>query len=211
MRLTKFGHACVRLENNSKNIVIDPGVMTPEPGAMQNIDAILITHEHFDHFEPVRLATAVSANPALDIYTCAGVAGHLQELGGRVHVVRNGDTFSAGGFKVSVVGEKHHFSHPDAPPVDNVGFVIDDEVFHPGDALTILDVATLLVPGQAPWMTMPDLISYLRTVRPKRAYAIHDGLINEWGIKILEGVLTAEAERLGADIRRLKPGESIEV
>ena len=60
-------------------------------------------------------------------------------------------------------------------------------------------------------MTMPDLISYLRTVRPKRAYAIHDGLINEWGVKILESVLTAEAERLGADIRRLTPGESIKV
>ena len=185
--------------------------MTPEPGAMQDIDAILITHEHFDHFEPIRLAAAVRENPTLDIYTCAGVAGHLQELGDRVHVVRNGDTFSTCGFKVSVVGEKHHFSHPDAPPVDNVGFVIDDEVFHPGDALTILDIATLLVPGQAPWMTMPDLISYLRTVRPKRAYAIHDGLINEWGIMVLESVLTAEAERLGADIRRLKPGDSIEV
>ena len=42
-------------------------------------------------------------------------------------------------------------------------------------------------------------------------YAIHDGLINEWGIKVLESVLNSEAERLGADIRRLKPGESVEL
>ncbi|ASU82597.1 hypothetical protein CDO52_07175 [Nocardiopsis gilva YIM 90087] len=28
-------------------------------------------------------------------------------------------------FEVSVVGEKHHCSHPDVPPVDNVGFLDD--------------------------------------------------------------------------------------
>ncbi|WP_440072348.1 hypothetical protein [Streptosporangium sp. OZ121] len=70
---------------------------------------------------------------------------------------------------------------------------------------------TLLVPGQAPWMTVPDMIAYLRTTAPRRAYAIHDGLINEWGVKVLEGVLAGEAERLGADIRRLRPGESVEL
>lgn len=115
------------------------------------------------------------------------------------------------GFEVSVIGEKHHFSHPDVPPVDNVGFLIDGKVFHPGDALTVVEVPTLLVPGQAPWMTAPDLINYLREVKPARAYAIHDGLINDWGIKVLESLLDAEANNLNADIRRLEPGESVEI
>ncbi|MEV5343594.1 MBL fold metallo-hydrolase [Streptomyces sp. NPDC052676] len=206
MRITKFGHACVRVERNGRAIVIDPGVMTSEPDVLTGAEAVLITHEHFDHFDPERLREVPAA-----VYTCAGVARHLEGFGERVYVVREGDSFSAAGFEVSVAGDKHHFSHPDVPPVDNVGFLIDGEVFHPGDALTVVDAPTLLVPGQAPWLTVPDLIGYLRRMAPRRAYAIHDGLLNEWGLKVLDDVLAMEAKRAGADIRRLHPGESVEL
>lgn len=128
-----------------------------------------------------------------------------------MHVVRAGESFSVAGFEVSVAGEKHHFSHPDVYPVDNVGFLVDGEVFHPGDALTVVDAPTLLLPGQAPWLTVPDMIGYLRRMSPRRAYAIHDGLLNEWGLKVLDDVLATEAKRAGAEIRRLRPGETIDV
>jgi L-ascorbate metabolism protein UlaG (beta-lactamase superfamily) len=206
MKLAKFGHACVRLESNGRAIVIDPGVMTPEPDALTGAEAVLITHQHFDHFDPQRLRAVESP-----IYTCAGVAERLTELGERVCVVSDGDSFSVAGFEVTVAGAKHHYSHPDAPPVDNVGFLIDGEVFHPGDALTVVDCPTLLVPGQAPWLTVPDMIDYLRRMSPRRAYAIHDGLLNEWGLKVLDDTLDMEAKRTGAEIRRLRPGESIEL
>lgn len=206
MKITKFGHACVRLEKNGRAIVVDPGVMTPEPDVLAAAEAVLVTHEHFDHFDPERLRGFGSA-----VYTCAGVARHLSGIGERVHVVRDGDSFSVAGFEVTVAGDKHHHSHPDAPPVDNVGFLVDGEVFHPGDALTEVDVPTLLVPGQAPWLTVPDMIGYLRRTAPRRAYAVHDGLLNEWGLKVLDDVLAREAERAGADIRRLRPGESVEL
>ena len=48
MKLTKFGHACVRLEKNGHILVIDPGVMSQEPGILDGAQAILITHEHFE-------------------------------------------------------------------------------------------------------------------------------------------------------------------
>ena len=209
MELTKYGHACVRLEKKGRTLVIDPGAMTPEREALADAEAVLITHEHFDHFEPERLRAAAASNPALVIYTCPGVARHLTELDQQVRVVRNGDTVQVAGFQVQVVGHKHHRSHPDVPPVDNVGFLIDDEVLHPGDALTLVDVPTLLVPGQAPWMTVPDMIEYLRRMAPRRAYAIHDGLLNDWGLQVLDSVLQSEAQGLDADIRRLLLGERV--
>ncbi|MFF0007655.1 hypothetical protein ACFYQT_30050 [Streptomyces tibetensis] len=70
---------------------------------------------------------------------------------------------------------------------------------------------TLLLPGQAPWLTVPGIIGYLRRMTPRRAYAIHDGLVIEWGLKVLDDVLAMEAERAGAEIRRLRPGESVEL
>ncbi|MGI5270811.1 MBL fold metallo-hydrolase [Nonomuraea sp. CA-218870] len=161
----------------------------------------------YGHFDADRLR----GRPDLPVYTCPGVARRLEDLGDRVRVVENGDVLDVAGFRVTVVGEKHHVSHPDVPPVDNVGFLVDGEVFHPGDALTVVEVATLLAPGQAPWMTVPDLIRYLRAVRPRRAYAIHDGLLNQWGLKVLDGVLDSEGERLGAEFRRLPVGGSAEV
>ncbi|GAA3749137.1 MBL fold metallo-hydrolase [Salinactinospora qingdaonensis] len=211
MRLTKFGHACVRLDKDGRAIVIDPGKMTPEPEAMAGAEAVLITHEHFDHVDTERLHAAVADAPELTVYTCPGTARHLSGLEDRVRVVGAGDTFSVAGFEVRAVGEKHHPSHPDMEPVDNVGFLVDGEVFHPGDALTVLDVPTLLVPGQAPWLTVPDLIGYLRAVRPRRAFAVHDGLLNEWGLMVLDSVLASEATGLDTEIRRLLPTESVEL
>jgi L-ascorbate metabolism protein UlaG (beta-lactamase superfamily) len=209
MDLWKFGHACVRLEKDGRALVIDPGAMTAEAEALADVDAVLVTHEHFDHFEPDRLRAAAAADPDLVVYTCPGVARHLTDLDDQVRVVADGDEVRVAGFQVRVVGEKHHPSHPDVPPVDNVGFLVDGEVFHPGDALTVVDAPTLLVPGQAPWMTVPDLIGHLRRTAPRRGYAIHDGLLNDWGLQVLDGVLRMEGERLDADIRRLLPGERV--
>lgn len=152
-----------------------------------------------------------AADPRLALYTCGAVAGELADLGGRVHTVGEGDSLTVAGFEVAVAGRRHEVVHPDVPPVQNVGFLIDGEVFHPGDAFTVLNVPTLLVPGQAPWMKAPEMIEYLRAVTPRRAIAIHDGLLNDVGLGLIEGHLTQEGERQGADFRRLRPGESIDL
>src|SRR5437588_53756 len=88
---------------------------------------------------------------------------------------------------------------------DGRTLLIDREVFHPGDAFTVVNAPTLLVPGQAPWMKAPEMIDYLRAVSPRRAIAIHDGLLNDFGLGLVENQLTTEGERQQADFRRLRP------
>ena len=182
MRLTKLGHSCVRLQKDDRTLVIDPGGLTPESDAMAGAEAVLITHEHFDHFEAERLRRALAGDPRLTVYTCRAVSQIVGDLGDRIRVVGNGDALTIAGFDVTVTGEKHEIVHPDLPAVENIGFLVDGEVFHPGDAFTVLNVPTLLVPGQAPWMKSTEMIEYLRAVTPRRALAIHDGLVNEFGI-----------------------------
>ncbi|MCP2339414.1 MBL fold metallo-hydrolase [Actinomadura rupiterrae] len=212
MKLTKYGHACVRLEKDGRSLVIDPGELTLEGAATAGVDAVLITHEHADHYSLGRLWGIP------EVYASPGIVRILEDLDDfreldhdNIHAVREGDTFEVAGFNVRVFGEKHHLSNLDVPPVDNVGFLIDDEVFHPGDALTRVDVPTLLVPGQAPWLTAPMTAAYLRAVRPERAFAIHDGLVNKWGLEVMERVLAMESERAGRPYRRMEIAESVEL
>ena len=63
MLLTKKGHSCVRLAKDGATLVIDPGVFS-EPDAAAGADALLVTHEHNDHFDEGRLRVALDANPA---------------------------------------------------------------------------------------------------------------------------------------------------
>lgn len=213
MRLTKLGHACVRLEKDGRTLVIDPGKLTPEASALDGAAAVLITHEHMDHLDVQRLRKAMADDPALEIYTCGAVAEQLGDIGARVRRVGDGDALTIAGFDVAIVGEKHEIVHPDVPAVDNIGFFLDGEVFHPGDAFTVPDrpVPTLLTPTQAPWMKSPEMFAYLREVTPERAYSIHDGLLNDFGLGLIDSQLGGEGDRQGKDFRRLLPGESLDL
>lgn len=211
MRLTKFGHACVRLEKDGRTLVLDPGVFT-EPEALTGADAVLITHEHVDHFQEDRLRAAAEADPALRIWTNGSVADQLTGLGeGRVIRVGHGDAFTAAGFEIEVHGEWHAQIHPDIPLVGNIGFAVDGELFHPGDALTVpeREVGTLLLPVHAPWSKIGEVVDYARAVGAARALALHDSLLNDNGLGLVGNLVGALVKDV--DYRRLAPGESVEV
>ncbi|SEF93550.1 L-ascorbate metabolism protein UlaG, beta-lactamase superfamily [Thermomonospora echinospora] len=211
MKLTKLGHACVRLTKDDRTLVIDPGGLTPEQDALEGADAVLITHEHFDHFDENRLRQAMAANPRLELYASHVVADKLADLGGRVRAAGHGDALTIAGFDVHVYGEDHEILDPDVPPIPNTGFLVDGEVFHPGDALTVPSepVPTLCLPGTAPWMKVSEMYSYVKEVAPERAYVIHDGILNEVGISVMETHVGNAAAKAGKEYRRLKPGESV--
>ena len=62
MRLTKLEHACVRLEKDGATLVIDPAAWSM-PRALEGASAVLVTHEHFDHFDCGRPARRAHRRP----------------------------------------------------------------------------------------------------------------------------------------------------
>jgi L-ascorbate metabolism protein UlaG (beta-lactamase superfamily) len=212
VQLTKHGHACVVLSDDDRRLVVDPGAFTADD-AWAGASALLVTHEHADHFVPDRVRAALDADPALELWTNPTVAEQLSGLGSRVHVVGPGDTFTAAGFEVSVHGEWHAVIHPDLPRVRNVGFLVEGQVFHPGDALTVPEVAvpTLLLPAHAPWSKAAELIDYLREVQAQQAYAVHDGLLNDTGLGVLGGLLGERGPGQPTPYARLAPGDSVDL
>ena len=212
MELTKYGHACVTVEKDGRRIVLDPGELTPEDATV-GAEAVLITHEHFDHFAERRVRDACRRDPGLRVYTCVAVAAKLDGLGPAVHVVGEGDALDVAGFGVQVHGQWHEIVHPDIPRISNVGFLLDGSLFHPGDALTVPEAAvrTLLLPVHAPWSRTGQLIDWVRAVGPRQTLAIHDGLLNETGLTVAGALLGENGPGTGAAYTRLAPGESLGV
>jgi L-ascorbate metabolism protein UlaG (beta-lactamase superfamily) len=186
MRLTKYTHACVRLQDGNRQLVIDPGVWS-EGAALEGVSHVLITHEHADHVDVDKLAAAQLANPDLKVYAHADVARQLEKLGDAVVTVASGDEFDAGGFQVRVVGGAHAEIYDGLPGCANVGFVVDG-VYHPGDSLFVPDVpvTTLLVPTSAPWLKLADGLDFVRAIGPARAHSIHDAMLSDKGEQIID-------------------------
>jgi L-ascorbate metabolism protein UlaG (beta-lactamase superfamily) len=203
MQLTKYGHSCVRIEDGGRSLVLDPGAFSDLDAALDGAHAVLITHEHRDHVDADRLCAAAQADPRLRIWAPRPVAEQLVGLGEQVAEVGPGESFQAAGFTVQTFGGQHALIHPLIPIVANVGYLIDEAVFHPGDSFVVPPraVQTLLLPAVAPWSKVAEVIDYVIAVRPARAYPIHDAIVADAYHGILKGNLVPIAERFGVDYR----------
>lgn len=210
MQLTNRWPACGVLSDGDRRLVVDPGSVTEEE-AWDGATAVLITHEHADHFDPARTRAALDADPGLEVWTNASVARQLEGAGPRVHVVGAGDAVTVAGFDVRVPGEWHAVIHRDVPRIPNVGFLVDGQVFHPGDALTVPDaeVPVLLLPLSAPWSKTGELVDYLWEVRAGRAVAVHDALLSDIGLAVVGRLLGEQGPGTPTPLTRLAPGRSL--
>ena len=215
MELTKFGHACVRISDGDRRLTIDPGGYSEVAQALADIDAVLITHEHPDHLDVDKLATAAGENPALRVWAPQSVADQLAGnpvLSERVTAVGPGQSFVAGGLQVRTFGGQHALIHSSIPVIANVGYLVGDAVYHPGDSYVVPNagVEALLVPVNAPWAKVAEAMDFTISVRAPRAFQIHDGLLNGNGHALYEGQLTRVGQLYGVTrFQHLDSGESV--
>jgi L-ascorbate metabolism protein UlaG (beta-lactamase superfamily) len=217
MQLTKFGHACVRISDGDRRLAIDPGVFTDVAQALADIDAVLITHEHPDHIDVDKLAAAAGQNPALRVWAPQSVADQLagnEVLSGRVTAVGPGQSFVAGGLQVRTYGGQHALIHSSIPVISNVGYLVGDAVYHPGDSYVVPNaiVEAVLVPINAPWSKLAEAMDFTVSVRAARAFQIHDGLLNDVGRGLYESQLGRIGEFHGVTrFQHLDAGESVDL
>jgi L-ascorbate metabolism protein UlaG (beta-lactamase superfamily) len=213
MRLTKHEHACVVLEKDGTSIVVDPGAFSP--GAADIIagaEAILLTHEHFDHVNEAAINDALAARPGLRVYGPAAVGGTFAAHEGQFTAVAPGDTLTVASFGVTVHGGQHAVIHPDIPVIANVGYLIDGSLYHPGDAYYVpeVPVPVLLLPTSGPWMKLGEAADYVRAVRPQQIVQIHEMLLSDIGL-FLASSLLGEQGLTGLPLTVVPAGESLTV
>lgn len=185
MRIVHHGHACVVLETDGARVLLDPGVFSEGFEAERELDAVLITHQHFDHFDEKRLPALLEANSGAKLFVDSGSAEIVRKLGLDAQVVRPGETFELNGTKVDVVGGQHEVIHPDIPVVRNVGYVFGDGAFyHPGDALFVPEqkIDVLALPTGAPWLKTSEAVDFMRLVAPRVAVPIHEAVLANPGM-----------------------------
>ena len=178
MKITKLGHCCLLIESKGKRILTDPGSYTGEAHSkLENIDYILFTHEHQDHYHIESLKIILSKNPNAKIYANNSVSELLAKESIGHTLVNHGDSVLLGEIKLDGIGEKHAEMHKSIPLSPNLGFFIEERLWYPGDAFTDPKraVEILVLPVSGPWMKLSEAIDYTLLLKPKIAFPVHDG------------------------------------
>jgi len=223
MKMTKYTHSCIRLENEGRTLVLDPGNFAVEgehATALEGADYLFVTPRPRALLAgpsvlPLIAQRAESQTP-LKIWAPEAVAQVIKEAvpAAEVTVVSSDSEFSIPGFEVKTYGGQHALIHPLIQTIANVGYLINGAVYHPGDSLVVphrVRANTVLVPIHAPWSKVQEVIDFVIATGAQRVVPIHNGMINQNGTGIIEGLVTNFGAKYGTELKHLNPGESIEV
>ena len=179
MKVTKYGHACLLVEEANAHLLIDPGTFSKGFEGLTGLSAILYTHKHGDHYDPKALKALLESNPDVRVIADEGTAELLKTENIECEIIHERDVLDVAGVKVDGIGSDHAVMHPDRPIDPNVGYLIADRLFHAGDNYIVpaKPVEILAFAIMAPWAKASETIDYVRAVEPKIAIPIHDALI----------------------------------
>lgn len=195
--------------------MIDPGgfsfrtgQLTPdEVGA---VDAILISHEHPDHYDP-RVLREFQNLGQCGIWTISGIGKQLLKEGIEYQDLQPGQTLRLAGFQLEVF-EAQHGPLP-IPIPDNVAFSIDQTVLHPGDSYTpqgIDSTKVLALPIAGPWARLVDAVDMIDRLQPEVVIPIHDWVVKDVMLQRMYGMLKSVCDQREIIFRPVEPGEVLD-
>lgn len=206
MKVTRFVQSCLLVEEAGSRILIDPSVGEKDNlEKFGKLDAVLYTHEHGDHFDPE--LTKKFMEQGISVYANESTS---KQIANKSNIVKDQKEFDIKGLKIRVL-ELPHCPMPDgsAGP-QNVGYLINQKLFHPGDGINLegLEVDNLAVPITGPDVSMRDAFDFLKQVKAKIGIPVHYDKLGA----------NAEVYRTFAsyfdfpfELKPLKQGESIEL
>ena len=184
MKITKLGHCCLLVETRGIRILTDPGTYSTLQNDLKNVDLVLFTHEHADHFHLESLKIILQNNPNAKIIANESVGELLNKEKISFDLIKDGQKIEFKAVLIEGVGEKHATLYQSVPQTLNTGFFIDDVLFYPGDAFTDpkKQVEILALPVAGPWMKISEAIDYALKLKPESCFSVHDGILKNPGI-----------------------------
>jgi L-ascorbate metabolism protein UlaG (beta-lactamase superfamily) len=197
MKITKFGHCCLLIEEKGLRILTDPGNLSTLQDNSKNIHAVLITHEHADHLhiDSLKKIIANQGDKGLVIFANKSVAKQLDQSSIPFYqLIEDGQKIDFKGLLIEGIEGKHEEIYKEYGQVQNTGFFINNKLFYPGDSFKDPNrsVEVLALPVAGPWCKIADAVNYALKVKPKIAFPVHDGALKVKGgnHKVPESFLT---------------------
>lgn len=212
MKLTKYTHACVLVDDGEHTALFDPGEFTERAGqlnigALAKLDFVLITHEHFDHYSEDLIKRIVEKFPEVVFYTNKSVAKMLEEVGANTIRTESDEL-------VSIKQLDHQSMAPLAPlPMcDNVEMHYKGVISHPGDSHQMQTTSDILfVPLAGPWGATIEGIRMADKLKPQFIMPIHDWMWNDtWRADMYDRMETYFAKQ-GIQVLLPVDGQVIEI
>ena len=210
MRLTKLEHAALVVEDSGDKLYVDPGKFTTPITESSGTVAVVITHQHDDHWTPEQLTRIREANPDVRIFGPAGVATAAADF--PVETVQSGDVVEVGPFRLRFFGGRHAVIHPSIPVIDNLGVLVNDALYYAGDSFTVpgVPVEVLAAPAGAPWMKISEAMDYVVEVAPRRTFPAHEMVLSRAGKALSNARLAWATEQGGGEYVTLEPGDTLD-
>ncbi len=212
MTLTKYEHSCLVIEQDGQRLVIDPGIYSQSFQNLADICAVLISHIHRDHLDKDKINAIVKLNPAVKVYTTSEVADEIKPIVSAT-VVHSGDKHESGPFRLEFFGGQHALIHQSYPLAQNIGVMVNDNLYYPGDSFVApgKPVSVLAVPAHAPWAKVSESIDFIGQVRPKRVFPAHNHFLNDDGRALYDRLLSGACVNSGCEYISLVPADKLEI
>jgi len=203
MQLTKYGHACFTVEKDRQILVVDPGGFSQDFISPEHVIGVIVTHKHGDHLDHDQLAAIIDKNPDAIIIGPEEVTAEIEAF--QTKTVHATETLTIGPFSLEFTGGQHAVIHRNIPTIQNVGVIINELLYYPGDSLVLpgKPIDTLALPISAPWLKVSEAIDFLLTTKPRLAFPTHDAILSQEGIEIYDSPLSRFSGEQGIEYVRL--------
>ncbi len=197
------------VEVNGKRVMTDPGAYSTLQAQEGGIDLIAITHEHSDHYHLESLKKVLANNPNAQIITNTAVGKLLDEAGIKYEILEDKHSGEFSGVYLEAHGNEHAFMRTGVLPVQNTGYFFDRKLFYPGDAFINPNkpVDILALPVAAPWLKIEEVLQYAKSLNPRIAFPVHDGMMNELGLSYLSKTVPMVLQSFGIETKILELGK----
>ena len=212
MKISKYEHACLILEDNGNKLVIDPGCFSKLPDELHGVNVVIVTEEHVDHYDLDNLRRILDQSPSAVIYSTAKVVEALAAEKIDAKAITGKQTIQDSGFTISFY-ETDHAPIYQNPPCKSLSIKINNSLYFTSDSYQVIDdeVEVLALPTSGPWFKVAEAVDLANAVKSKKLLATHNGLNSETGHNVTHHFLQTHLADQTRELIFLQPGESTDI
>ena len=219
MRISKYIHSCLLVEEGDDKILFDPGIFSfvegkVSPATFKDVSTVVITHPHPDHVDIPSLKK-ILANSKASVVTNTEGKTALEKEQIQAIVLEEGD-YQTRNFTLHAIAATHEkILAPTLP--QNTAYVVNDMLLNPGDSFashlsTLKGIKALALPVMAPWTTDVEMAEFARTMAPQIVIPVHDGYVKDFFLKLRYDVYESYFSSLNITLQRMyNPGDVVEL